>query len=147
VLEAVVARCVAHKARVVERDELETLGERATLNLGHSLGHVLENRFPNRYLHGEAVGVGLLAALRVSQAHTGCPPELAARVRALLEAAGLATDPPEDLHAAELLRVLGSDKKRESGVLRFVALSRPGSARLVSLALDAALAGLLLGRT
>jgi len=91
-LAQAIERCVAMKARIVERDETET-GERALLNLGHTFGHALEAwaGYSSRLLHGEAVAIGMRLALRLSEDLRLCPPQTAARVAAHLKGAGLPT--------------------------------------------------------
>ncbi len=61
-LAAVIATCVAHKARVVSRDEFDVKGERALLNLGHTFGHAVEAASGFKLLHGEGVAFGLACA-------------------------------------------------------------------------------------
>jgi shikimate kinase/3-dehydroquinate synthase len=112
------------KLRIVARDERDA-GERQVLNLGHTVGHAIETATAyERYRHGEAVGLGLLAALRLSGQDA-----LRAQVEDLLAAAGLPTrldgaDP--DAIAAATAR----DKKR-LGVadVPFVLVHAPGDVR------------------
>ncbi|MEK9969556.1 MAG: 3-dehydroquinate synthase family protein, partial [Ferrovibrio sp.] len=76
-----VARCCAHKARIVAADEREE-GERALLNLGHTFGHALEAEtgYSQRLLHGEGVAVGMALAFRLSAQMGMCDAALAPRV-------------------------------------------------------------------
>jgi 3-dehydroquinate synthase len=113
-LERVVAGAAAVKARVVERDPGDK-DERRLLNLGHTLGHAIEAALDYRGLrHGEAVGYGLLFALRLGE-RRGLPREVAERVRRLLRAMDLPALPP--LEAPALLRFVSRDKKaQERGV-------------------------------
>jgi 3-dehydroquinate synthase len=130
-LAAVIRRCCALKARIVEADERETAleGGRALLNLGHTFGHAVENVAGyGAYLHGEAVGIGLCAAARLSQKLGYLTPADVARVDAVVAAHDLpvrlrAPLPYADLHAA-----MGRDKKVRAGGLRFVVLRRLGEA-------------------
>lgn len=121
----VVDRCVRVKARIVALDEREA-GVRATLNLGHTIGHALESAGGYTGLtHGEAVSLGLVAALRLGQKKGHTPPELVHRVLALLEALRL----PRHLAAADLERstsLLSHDKKRAGDSIRFVYARAPG---------------------
>ena len=114
------------KAGIVSRDERES-GERAHLNLGHTIGHALEAEGGfERLTHGEAVALGLVAALRIGVALGVTPPDLAADVRRLLGRLEL----PVDLDAEPLeqaLRWVSYDKKRQGGALRFVLVRAPGS--------------------
>jgi 3-dehydroquinate synthase len=139
----VVARCVAHKARVVARDEREA-GLRMVLNLGHTFGHAIEaaTRY-RRYLHGEAVAIGLCAAGVLSGDRA-----LEGRVRALVTGLGL-PDRAKGLDPRKLRVLAGSDKKVRAGRIRYVVpvrigLARVGgmvSARLESEAWEAAVRG------
>jgi len=120
-------RSVAVKAAIVARDERET-GDRALLNFGHTVGHALEaeGRF-TRLTHGEAVSLGMVAALRVGVAVGVTDPALARRVERLLERLGL----PADLDAqpvAAALPFVALDKKRRRGAVRFVLLRSLGEA-------------------
>jgi shikimate kinase/3-dehydroquinate synthase len=126
-VEQLVLGSVAVKAGIVARDERES-GERMLLNFGHTIGHALEAEGGFSALtHGEAVSLGMVAALRAGVALGITPEALAARVIALLERLEL----PTDLSSAPLrsaLRWVGLDKKRRSGALRFVALRALGDA-------------------
>jgi 3-dehydroquinate synthase len=129
-----IARSVEMKAAIVARDETET-GERALLNLGHTFAHALEAwaGFSERLLHGEAVAIGLCLAFRLSGELGYCPPETAARVSAHLAAVGLPTrvsDIPdgEKADAAELVRLMGQDKKVRDGRLTLILARGVGQA-------------------
>ena len=119
VLAEVVRRCVRVKARVVGLDEREQ-GIRATLNLGHTIGHALESSAGYTGLtHGEAVSLGLVAALRLGEQERVTPPELTARVLSLLARLEL----PRRLDEARLREataLLGHDKKRAGDAVKFV---------------------------
>jgi 3-dehydroquinate synthase len=117
-LEACVAACAAVKGGVVARDPWE-LGERRLLNLGHTLGHALEAQSDYGLSHGEAVSIGLVAALQVAVARGAAPRELLDRTRRLLRACGLPTTPPE-YDADDLVSRLQLDKKRRDGRQFFV---------------------------
>ncbi len=113
----VVRRCAAFKATVCLRDPADE-GERAMLNLGHTFAHALEAASSYELPHGEAVALGLLAALRLSGLH-----DEAAQVEELLQPARPAVD--ADLAWAALER----DKKARGGRVRLVLLEAPGQAR------------------
>ena len=113
-----VARCVAYKAGVVERDEKER-GERKLLNLGHTVGHAIEKRSGYAIPHGHAVAAGLAMMARAA-ARLGWMPEAgdARRICAVLEGLGLPVSTeyaPEDLAEAAL-----ADKKRSGGDITVV---------------------------
>jgi 3-dehydroquinate synthase len=127
-LEAVVARSVAHKAAVVAADELEQ-GVRATLNFGHTFGHALETETGyERYLHGEAVAIGMVAAARLSTARGLLEAGFAERLAGLLHALGLPIAFPADIAGERLLAHMRLDKKNRAGQQRLVLLERPGHA-------------------
>jgi shikimate kinase/3-dehydroquinate synthase len=114
-----VERCAWAKVEVVSADEREEAG-RIVLNLGHSIGHALEAAAGyRRLLHGEAVAHGLRGALAVGAAVGVTPPDRAQRVERLLEATGLAQDPP-GVEAGAVLELLARDKKHAGGRLRWV---------------------------
>jgi 3-dehydroquinate synthase len=133
VLQHVVRRCCELKAQVVERDERES-GERAVLNFGHTIGHALESVTGyTRFLHGEAVAIGMVAEARVSAALGLCRPEVVERLRALLERAGLPVELPADIDSEKLAGAIELDKKVRGGKVKFVALEALGRTRFVLL--------------
>jgi shikimate kinase/3-dehydroquinate synthase len=119
-----VAACVLTKLRVVARDERDG-GLRQVLNLGHTVGHAIETVTGYaRYRHGEAVALGLLAALRLSGQD-----ELRAEVKELLAGRGLPTT-LDDTDPHEIVLATEKDKKRVgSGPVPFVLVDAPGSVR------------------
>ena len=132
-LAGLIARNVEIKARIVAADEREITGERALLNFGHTVGHGVEQAAGyGALLHGEAVSIGLHAALKLSVAKAGLPEADAARVLAALEAFGLPTRLPARLTTDAVMESLMKDKKFESGRVRFVLLEKLGSAFLAS---------------
>ncbi|HEY4242372.1 MAG TPA: 3-dehydroquinate synthase [Kofleriaceae bacterium] len=129
-LADVIGRAIAYKAAIVSADERERTGRRAVLNLGHTVGHAIEAAAG--LLHGEAVGLGLLAACRVSAAVLGTSAALEAEVAAALTASGLpaALDP---YLTDEILARVAVDKKRHGTHLRFLALRGVGVCQPVEL--------------
>ncbi|MDP9033682.1 MAG: 3-dehydroquinate synthase [Myxococcota bacterium] len=126
-LAPVVRAAVAAKIRVVCDDEREA-GNRALLNLGHTVGHALEvHGGYSRWLHGEAVALGLLAELEATVKLRGTPPALVARVAALLEALGLPTRIDRRELAASWKHV-ALDKKRAGDGVRLPIVTGLGSA-------------------
>ncbi|MFA9445646.1 3-dehydroquinate synthase [Egicoccus sp. AB-alg6-2] len=120
-LEQIVHRAVAVKARVVAADEREG-GVRAHLNLGHTYGHAVESLTGyDEVLHGEAVAIGTVVALRLGVRLGRTPPELAERAEALLERLGLPTRGPA-LDRDEVWKTIARDKKADAGGVRFVVL-------------------------
>ena len=120
-LAEVIARCCEIKANVVGQDETET-GLRAILNFGHTIGHGIENSFGyGKFLHGEAISIGQVAAAKLSHQLLGLPASDAARIEKLFVQAGLpvriklTAAQRKKLFAAMLL-----DKKVSGGVVKFV---------------------------
>ncbi len=127
-LEEIVLRSLRHKASVVERDEHES-GLRRILNFGHTIGHALEAGFGyGRYLHGEAVAIGMVAAARLSENYAGLSTAESERLRALIAGAGLPVEMPPGWAGEEFSRALNLDKKRAGGGIEFVLLDRLGHA-------------------
>ena len=131
-LRDVISRSVAFKAAVVGRDETERTGQRAMLNLGHTVGHAIEAE--TGLLHGEAIGLGLVVACRVSHALGLAPAALATTVARALERTGLPHDPDAYLSDAVIAR-LAVDKKRVGDHVRFVAVREVGACELIELPL------------
>lgn len=125
-LHDILERSAAAKAQVVAADEREG-GLRAVLNYGHTLGHVLETLTGYRsYLHGEAVGLGMLMAGTIARRMNLWDADAEARQRALVAAAGLPLRlPPLDPEA--VLQTLQCDKKVRHGLVRFVLPTGIGS--------------------
>lgn len=120
---------VALKAHIVMQDEREA-GVRAWLNLGHTFAHAIESTTGySAFHHGEAVGLGLLAATWISSETGPCEAGLTERLRNLLQASGLPTSAalPE---TAKLVEAMSYDKKIKDGALRLVLIDRLGSARI-----------------
>jgi shikimate kinase/3-dehydroquinate synthase len=123
-LAGLVFASARYKCEIVAADERD-LGLRAVLNLGHTVGHAIEaaGRY-ERYRHGEAVGLGLLAALRLSDA-----PELRNEIEAILRRHELPTSLDPAIGIEPILDALQRDKKRTASGVGFVLLSEPGEPR------------------
>jgi 5-deoxy-5-amino-3-dehydroquinate synthase len=114
-LAQTVAACVAIKAAVVADDEREA-GRRALLNYGHTLGHALEvaGRFDLR--HGEAVAIGIVYASRLACALGRIGPERVGQHERIIAGYGLPTTLPDGVDIAELVAIMGRDKKAVDGL-------------------------------
>ena len=126
-LGAVVARCCQIKAEVVGEDETEA-GTRAILNFGHTIGHALEaiSRY-GKYLHGEAISIGQVAAAQISAAQLGLSSMELQRIRQLFVAAGLPVTVRLTTRERErLFEAMSLDKKVSDGEARFVLATRIG---------------------
>jgi shikimate kinase/3-dehydroquinate synthase len=133
-LADVVRDAIAVKIRVIRDDEREW-GNRALLNLGHTVGHALEAHGGYaKWLHGEAVALGLLVELRAMAAMGWTPPPLIARTRDLLSALGLPTEISSADLAAAWTYVM-ADKKRARDSVRFGVVRSAGDARVEKIAL------------
>ncbi len=122
-----VKRSCEIKAWVVGQDEREA-GLRAILNFGHTFGHAIEAGMGyGTWLHGEAVGCGMVMALHLSQRLGGVDSAFVERVTGLLRKAGLPVIGPQ-LGADRYLELMQVDKKAEGGEIKFVVIDRPGSA-------------------
>ncbi len=126
-LEHAVRRCCELKAAVVAADERES-GPRAVLNFGHTFGHAIEAGVGyGEWLHGEAVAAGMVMAAELSVRAGSLRREDAARVRALVERAGLPVRGPA-LTAERYLELMALDKKALQGRMRFILLQGLGKA-------------------
>jgi 3-dehydroquinate synthase len=127
VLSQIVARSCEIKAEVVAQDETES-GLRAILNFGHTVGHALEAiSHYGRYLHGEAVSIGSVAAAWLSAERLGLPAPEARRIQALFQAAGLPTGLNlRGSNRPRLLAAMKLDKKVSRGEVKFVLARRIG---------------------
>lgn len=122
-----VKRSCEIKAEVVGQDEREA-GLRAILNFGHTFGHAIESGLGyGEWLHGEAVGCGMVMAAHLSQRLGGIDAAFVARLTTLVRRAGLPVTAPA-LGAERYLELMRVDKKSEAGEIRFVVIDKPGSA-------------------
>jgi 3-dehydroquinate synthase len=137
-LTHIIRRSCEIKAEIVGRDEREQ-GDRALLNLGHTFGHALESVTGyTRWLHGEAVGAGLLMAATMSCESGLMPAASVERLRKLLERTGLPTE-ARDLSADNVLEHMRIDKKVKSGRIRLVLMRGIGGSFVTAEYADAAL--------
>ncbi len=124
-----IARSCELKAEVVGRDEREA-GERAILNFGHTFGHAIEAGLGfGKWLHGEAVGCGMVQAAELSARVCGLPGDAVERIRRLVAASGCPTVAPE-LPAERWLELMQVDKKTTGGEIRFIVLPQIGRAEI-----------------
>jgi len=126
-LRSVIARCCEIKADVVGQDETES-GLRAILNFGHTIGHAIENSSGyGKFLHGEAIAIGQVAAAKLSQKILGLPSGDAGRIEQLFVHAGLPVK--IKLNAAQrkkLFAAMKLDKKVSGGEVKFVLANKIG---------------------
>ena len=130
-LTAVILRNLEIKAGIVARDEFERGGERALLNFGHTVGHAIEQAAGYaRWLHGEAISLGLVAAGRLSMRKAGLPLSQFEEILRALRRFHLPTTLPDDVPTAAVLDSMALDKKFRAGAIRFVLTPRLGEAFL-----------------
>jgi 3-dehydroquinate synthase len=126
-LAAVIARCCEIKAEVVGKDETED-GPRAILNFGHTIGHAIEAVSGyGRFLHGEAIAIGQVAAARISHSLLGLPERDLERIVRMFRCAGLPT--AVKLRAGrrpKLFATMRLDKKVSGGEIKFVLARKIG---------------------
>ncbi|MBN1847581.1 MAG: 3-dehydroquinate synthase [Deltaproteobacteria bacterium] len=120
-LQALVAQAIQVKTHIVQEDPFDQ-GRRRMLNLGHTFGHAIEQVSGNTIRHGEAVSMGLVAAVNLSARMGYCSPVLQERIESALVQAGLPIRIPMDMIPARLFGAMSSDKKKTAGRLRFVLL-------------------------
>ena len=127
-LTRAIERSCALKAEIVAEDETEQ-GVRALLNLGHTFGHAIEaHQGYGHWLHGEAVGTGMLMAAELSCRLGWLGEAEVARVRTLIEAAGLPLAAPVEMGVDDFLTIMRLDKKNLDSRLRLILLRALGDA-------------------
>jgi 3-dehydroquinate synthase len=132
-LQQLIKRNIAIKSRIVAKDERDRTGHRALLNFGHTIGHAIERAGKyRRFLHGEAVSLGIVAASAISVKRAGLPADQCAAIVDLLERFGLPTRLPPKFPRKKILDAVNFDKKFESGNVRFVVTPRVGTARITN---------------
>ena len=125
-LADLIRRCAECKLEVVAEDEMD-LGRRAILNLGHTAGHGIEAAGGyDLYHHGEAISLGLLAALRVSERELGLDPTWRRRTADTLGRHGLPVTLDPSVDVDQVIEIMGRDKKSDGRALNMVLLRAPG---------------------
>lgn len=128
-LEWVIARCARQKARIVSKDERES-GWRQVLNFGHTVGHALETLTGyEQFLHGEAVGWGMLAATQIATASGRLSVHDANRIASLIVSCGALPALPR-IPANRLLQTISRDKKSRGGRVGWVLPRKIGAAEI-----------------
>lgn len=128
-LQRVIVTSCSIKARVVETDEREE-NQRAVLNFGHTIGHALEAATDYReYLHGEAVGIGMVKAVMLSVQHGFCDRQTFERILKVIKKAGLPSEIPARLSMQSVIAAMQLDKKAAGGRIKFVMSEGIGKTR------------------
>ena len=133
VLQRLIKRNIQIKSRIVAKDEHDRTGERALLNFGHTVGHASERAGNYRkFLHGEAVSLGIVAACTISMKRAGLRPDQRAAIVDLLGRFALPTRLPRNFPRKKILDAVKFDNKFEGGEIRFVVTPRVGTARITN---------------
>lgn len=133
ILFEIVCRSATIKAEVVSADEKETSGLRMILNFGHTFGHALERlTCYKKYLHGEAVGLGMMMAGRISCKLGLCSAQTEMQIRQAITSVGLPVKTPH-FSKIQWLKALEVDKKSRGGMIDFVGVKTIGSVKIVPL--------------
>jgi 3-dehydroquinate synthase len=128
-LQSLIKRNIKIKSTIVAKDERDQTGQRAVLNFGHTVGHAIERAGDYRkFLHGEAVSLGIVAACTISVKKAGLSPHQRDAIVTLLERFALPTTLPPKFPRGKIFAALRFDKKFEGGKIRFVVTPRIGNA-------------------
>jgi 3-dehydroquinate synthetase len=127
-LSEVVRRAMAVKISVIEADPYEQ-GRRASLNLGHTIGHAVELVSGFALRHGEAVAIGMVAEAQLSERLGVARAGLAEEIKQVLQGLGLPVEIPPGLDVQDLVQAMRVDKKRRDGKVRFALPLKIGSVR------------------
>jgi len=132
-LQQLIKRNIKIKSNIVAKDERDQTGERALLNFGHTVGHAIE-RAGNyrRFLHGEALSLGIVAACAISIKRVGLELHQRNAILDLLRQFGLPTRLPKKFRRGKVFDALKFDKKFEGGKVRFVVTPRIGGAQVAT---------------
>ncbi len=124
-LQALVAQAIQVKINIIQEDPFDH-GRRALLNFGHTFANAIEQLSGHSINHGEAVAIGMVIATRLSAELGHCDMNLLARIEKVLVSAQLPVRIPADMSAAEILAVMGSDKKKQHGRLNYILIEDIG---------------------
>ena len=128
-LQRLIKRNIQIKSGIVAKDERDRTGQRALLNFGHTVGHAIERAGNYRkFLHGEAVSLGIVAASAISVKRSGLRPDQRTAIVDLLERFGLPTRLPPKFPRNKILDAVKFDKKFEDEKIRFVVTPGIGAA-------------------
>jgi 3-dehydroquinate synthase len=132
-LQRLIKRNIQIKSRIVAKDERDRTGQRTLLNFGHTVGHAIERAGNYRkFLHGEAVSIGMVAACTISMKKAGLSVDQRDAIVDLLRAFGLPTRLPSKFPRKKIFNAIKFDKKFEGEKVRFVVTPRIGTARITN---------------
>src|SRR5204863_4100161 len=130
-LQSLIRRNIRIKSKIVAQDERDQTGERAVLNFGHTVGHAIERAGEYRkFLHGEALSLGIVAACTISTNKAGLPADQRDAIVDLLGKFKLPINLPKNFPRQKIVEALKFDKKFEGGKVRFVVTPRISAARV-----------------
>ena len=130
-LQSLIKRNVEIKSKFIAKDEYDRTGKRAVLNFGHTVGHAIERAGNYRkFLHGEALSLGIVAACAISIKRIGLPPRQRDAVVDVLRRFELPTRLPKNFPRDKIFDALKFDKKFKGGKIRFVVASKIGAAQV-----------------
>jgi shikimate kinase / 3-dehydroquinate synthase len=129
-LEEIVKRAMAVKIQIIEEDPYER-GIRATLNLGHTVGHAVELVSKFQIRHGEAVAIGMVAEARLAKRLTIAGKGVSETIAESLSALSLPVHIPREMPREDLIRAMRVDKKKSNGIVRFALPAEIGRVELV----------------
>lgn len=127
-LDEILLRAMAVKIQIIRDDPFER-GKRATLNLGHTLGHGIEKASDYSIRHGEAVAIGIVAAARYAETTGIADAGISKNISDTMSRLGLPTEIPAGLPLEDLVQAMGLDKKRAKGSVKLVLPVRIGEVR------------------
>jgi len=126
-----IKKCIRHKASVVERDEYELTGLRATLNFGHTVAHAIEKTMNYEGItHGESVAIGMVVESRLGKALGYTHPDCEEQLREVLGKNGLKVEIPGGVSSQDLLESMRLDKKVGKNGLAFAFIQNIGTCKL-----------------
>ncbi len=130
-LKDAIQKCCEIKAKIVAEDETERTGRRALLNFGHTFGHAIESKQQYKgLLHGEAIGIGMLMATKLSIQLGLISQDFYVRLEKLLIDAKLPVNVPVGISVDDFIYFMRKDKKSSHGKIKLILLDQPGQARL-----------------
>ena len=128
--DKIIYECCKFKAKVVEEDEKERKGVRELLNFGHTFGHALETITKyKKYLHGEAVAIGMLFVAELSNRIKFCDNVTKQKIKDMVVGSGFNDKVNLKVSPNDLLNIMKKDKKSVSGKIRFVLPEKIGKAK------------------
>lgn len=130
-LQRLIKRNIRIKSKIVAKDERDRTGERALLNFGHTVGHAIERAGGYRkFLHGEALSLGIVAACAISIKRAGLAPDQRDAIVDVLRRFQLPTRLPRNFPRKKILGAVKFDKKFEAGKVRFIVTPQIGAAHV-----------------